>query len=126
MAQIIPIRTKSGQIYRFRVTGDLSDLPTSPGIYCFTPPQSYPGGPISPIYWGKAVEDFSTEVMDDPLLREALDLGATHVGTLVVEGRIARKRIGDDLSATFPPSLSAPSPFGRRPSGPVRQMYGRF
>jgi len=120
MAQIVPLRTKSGQIHRFRVTGDLSDLPTSPGIYCFTPPQPHPGGPIEPVHWGKAVADFSTEVLDDPALNDAVGCGATHVATLIVEGRIARKRILDDLTASFPPSVTTPATYARRSSGPVR------
>jgi hypothetical protein len=116
MTQIVPLKTKSGQIHRFRLTGDFSDLPAWPGIYCFTPPQMYPGGPIEPVYWGKAVADFSTEVLHDTVRHDAAKRGATHVATLIVEGRIARKRIFEDLAASFPPSITAPVTSVRRPS----------
>jgi len=100
---ISSLKTKTGQIYRFRVTGDLSDLPVAPGIYCFTFPQQFPSAPITPIYWGKAADDFRSEICNDPRLREAFDHGAIHVGTLVVKHRRAQKRILDDLIASFPP-----------------------
>jgi len=94
---IIPLKTRSGQIYRFRFTADLAELPASAGIYCFAHPQAYPGAPISPVYWGTAIADFSIEIPEDPARVEALSSGARHIGTLEVKGRLARKRILRDL-----------------------------
>ena len=106
MDTTIAVRSGSGQIYRMKVAKGWQELPQVPGIYCFMFPQSYPGAPIRPLYWGQASFDLRIETRDNELRREAIRQGARLIGVVTMDSEAARRRAIADLLASFPAALN--------------------
>jgi hypothetical protein len=125
MNTTLPIRCPSGHIYRLRIVESVDDLPRTAGIYGFLPRVPYPGAPIKPVYWAPATYDMFVEVSENPVLRQAIGIGATCIGYVPMEGRVARRRALDDLLKVFPTQLGSETE-GRRaapaPGGVARRL----
>ncbi len=107
MDTTIAVKSRSGQIYRMKIAKGWQDLPQVPGIYCFMFPQSYPGAPIRPLYWGQASFDMRIEARDNDARREAIRQGAKLIGVVPMDGEVARRRAMADLLSSFPADLNA-------------------
>jgi hypothetical protein len=106
MDTTVAVKASSGQIYRMKIMKGWQELPQSPGIYCFMFPQSHPGAPIRPFYWGQASFDLRIETRDDNLRREAIRQGAKLIGVVPMDGMVARRRAMADLLSSFPAPMN--------------------
>jgi len=107
MDTTIAIKGRSGNIYRMKIAKGWQDLPQIPGVYCFMFPQSYPGAPIRPLYWGQAGFDLRIETRDNDMRREAIRQGARLIGVMPMDGTVARRRAISDLLLSFPAEMNS-------------------
>jgi len=105
MTNIVPVKGTSGKIYRFAMVSKVTDLPETPGIFCFAFPLRYPGAPLESVYLGRALHDLKIEVLQNDLRALAIEEGATMIGYMDVESRLARRRIYTDLFQVLPDRL---------------------
>jgi hypothetical protein len=104
---VVPLRGGSGHIYRLRIHQDITELPQTPGIFCFMPPLPYPTATPEPLLWDDAPSDIRHSVTVHPARMICARNGAIAVGALTLPGEIARRRAVQDLLLTYPGPFNA-------------------